>query len=379
MVETWELRARFARALGAAYGRTVPAYDTLVEVADEINADFAVRNPADAELRGGLTRITVERHGEIRLGGPTELRQAAILFSGFGMHPVGCYDLRAAPDPAPVVSTGFRPVDPIELARNPFGMFTSMLTTADRRFFDCDLQHRLENVLAARAVFPTELLHLAALAAEEGGLTAPTAERFVALAATAFAPSDAAADRSWLSALDRVAPVAADLGGRTGVRVAHLAPRVFDIDELCRRSARHGLRTIDDTDRRPARGGQDVLLRRVSFGAAGTPGGVLVAESRGIALTPRGRALYDNPARGVDEFPQTKAELEAGELAYFTHRRTGDGHVAEPILYEDFAPMPAGSGPDHLAWLSETLGRAVHDPFTLYRQQQDHSRERTAS
>ncbi|OUS94010.1 2-oxoadipate dioxygenase/decarboxylase family protein [Rhodococcus sp. NCIMB 12038] len=376
MVETWELRARFARALGAAYGRTVPAYVTLVEVADEVNADFAARNPAEAERRGGLARITVERHGAIHLGGPTELRQAAILFSGFGMHPVGCYDRRDAPEPAPVVSMVFRPVDPIELARNPFGMLASMLTTADRRFFDSDLQHRLENVLAARTVFPTELLHLAALATEEGGLTAPTAERFVALAATAFAPSDTAADRSWLSALERVAPVAADLGGRTGVRVVHLAPRVFDLDELCRRSARHGLRTIDGTDR-PRAGDPDVLVRRVSFGAAGTPGGVLVAESRGIALTPEGRALY--ATHGADECPQTEAELETGGLAYFTHRRTGDGHVAEPILYEDFPPMPVDSGPDHLPWLSETLGRAVHDPFTLYRQQQDHSRERTAS
>ena len=376
MVETWELRARFARALGAAYSRTVPAYDTLAEVADEVNADFAARNPADAERRGGLARVTVERHGAIRLGGPTELRQAAILFSGFGMHPVGCYDRRDAPDPKPVVSTVFRPVDPIELARNPFGMLASMLTTDDRRFFDSDLQHRLENVLAARSVFPTELLHLAALATEEGGLTAPTAERFVALAATAFAPSDTAADRSWLSALERVAPVAAGLGGRTGVRVVHLAPRVFDLDELCGRAARHGLRRIDGTDHLRA-GGPDVLVRRVSFGAAGTPGGVLVAESRGIALTPEGRALY--AAHGADEFPQTEAELEAQGLAYFAHRRTGDGHVVEPILYEDFPPIPVDSGPDHLPWLSETLGRAVHDPFTLYRQQQHHSRERTAS
>ncbi|WP_442972544.1 2-oxoadipate dioxygenase/decarboxylase family protein [Rhodococcus sp. JS3073] len=173
MVETWELRSRFAGALAASYGREVPAYNTLVDVAGAVNADFAARNPADAERRGGLARVTAERRGAIRLGGPTELRQAAILFAGFGMHPVGCYDLRGASAPAPVVSTAFRPVDPIELARNPFGMCTSMLTTADRRFFDCDRQHRLENALAARTVFPTELLHLAALATEEGGLTPP--------------------------------------------------------------------------------------------------------------------------------------------------------------------------------------------------------------
>ena len=392
MVETWELRARFARVLAAMYGREVPAYDTLVDVAGAVNADFAARNPADAERRGGLARIPSERRGAIRLGGPTELRQAAILFAGFGMHPVGCYDLRDAPAPEPVVSTAFRPVDPIELGRNPFGMFTSMLTTADRRFFDCDRQRRLENVLAARTVFPTEVLHLATLATEEGGLTAPTAERFVALAATAFASSDTAADRSWHAELERISPVAADIGGRTNVRIVHLAPRVFDLDDLRLHSARRGLTMIDRIQGAPAWSGPDVLLRKASFRAVGEPGGVVVAESRGvvvaesrgIALTPDGRELYDrladaDSARWDREFPRTEAQLEASGLAYFNHRLSGDEHVAEPILYEDYLPVAVDSGPDHLPWLAETLGRPVHDPFTLYRQQQDRTRERTAS
>ncbi|MDV7089189.1 VOC family protein [Rhodococcus opacus] len=408
MVETWELRARFARVLAAMYGREVPAYDTLVDVAGAVNADFAARNPADAQRRGGLARITSERRGAIRLGGPTELRQAAILFAGFGMHPVGFYDLRDAPAPEPVVSTAFRPVDPIELGRNPFGMFTSMLTTADRRFFDCDRQRRLENVLAARTVFPTEVLHLAALATEEGGLTAPTAERFVALAATAFASSDTAADRSWHAELERISPVAADIGGRTSVRIVHLAPRVFDLDDLRLHSARRGLTMIDRIQGPPAWSGPDVLLRQASFRAVGEPGevvvaesrgvvvaesrgvvvaesrGVVVAESRGIALTPDGRELYDrladaDSARWERGFPRTEAELEASGLAYFNHRRSGEEHVAEPIPYEDYLPVAVDSGPDHLPWLAETLGRPVHDPFTLYRQQQDRTRERTAS
>lgn len=384
MVETWELRARFARALAATYGREVPAYDTLAEVAGAVNADFAARHPADAERCGGLARITSERRGTIRLGGPAELRQAAILFAGFGMHPVGCYDLRDAPAPAPVVSTAFRPVDPIELARNPFGMFTSMLTTADRRFFDSDRQRRLENVLAARTVFPTEVLHLAALATEEGGLTAPTAERFVVLAATAFASPDTAADRSWHAELERISPVAADIGGRTSVRVVHLAPRVFDLDDLRLRAARRGLTMIGRIQGPPAWGGPDVLQRQASFRAAGEPRGVVVAESRGIALTPEGRELCDrladaDSARWEREFPRTEAELEASGLAYFSHRLSGEEDVAEPILYEDYLPVAVDSGPDHLPWLAETLGRPVHDPFTLYRQQQDRTRERTAS
>ncbi len=41
--------------------------------------------------------------------------------------------------------------------------------------------------------------------------------------------------------------------------------------------------------------------------------------------------------------------------------------------------VAVGAGLDDLPWLAETLGRPVHDPFTLYRQQQDRTRERTAS
>ncbi|MFC9550993.1 2-oxoadipate dioxygenase/decarboxylase family protein [Rhodococcus sp. NPDC056960] len=384
MVETWELRDRFARALAATYGREVPAYGVLVEVADAVNADFAARTPADAERFGGLSRVAAERRGAIRLAGPAELRQAAILFAGFGMHPVGCYDRRDASTPAPVVATTFRPVDPMELARNPFGMFASMLVTADRRFFGADLQRRVENLLAARTVFSTELLHLAALAAEEGGLTAPSAERFVALAATVFDPQQSAADRSWHVRLRQASPVAAAIGGRTGVPVVHLAPRVFDLDDLCARSAERGLATIDGAACPPARRRLDVLVRHASFHALADPDRIVVAESRGVALTPEGRELFDRPADAdaadaEREFPRTDAELEARGFAYFTHRRVGGERVREPIVYEDYLPV-GGGGPDHhLRWLAETLGRPVTNPFTLYRRQQDATRERTAS
>ena len=51
----------------------------------------------------------------------------------------------------PVVSTAFRPIDAIELDRNPFRVFTSMLATADARFFAADLRARVET-LPRRAV-----------------------------------------------------------------------------------------------------------------------------------------------------------------------------------------------------------------------------------
>ena len=87
------------------------------------------------------------------------------------MHPVGFYDLRdASKSSVPVVSTAFRPIDPEELARNPFRVFTSMLAHDDRRFFDEETQQQLEAFIGARTLFPDELLDLADRTAQEGEL-----------------------------------------------------------------------------------------------------------------------------------------------------------------------------------------------------------------
>lgn len=155
MISQWQLRAAFAQRLSDMYGREVPAYTTLVEVSREVNEDVLRTQGADAERLGSISRVTAERHGAIRVGTPEELRQVARIFGALGMHPVGFYDLReAAASAVPVVSTAFRPVDGEELARNPFRVFTSMLTPADPRFFDPELRARLENFLAGRQLFP---------------------------------------------------------------------------------------------------------------------------------------------------------------------------------------------------------------------------------
>ncbi|MFE0420384.1 2-oxoadipate dioxygenase/decarboxylase family protein, partial [Streptomyces tendae] len=145
MIPQWQLRAAFAQRLSDMYGREVPAYTTLVEVSHEVNEDVLRELGADAERFGSISRVTAERHGAIRLGTPRELHQAGRIFGALGMHPVGFYDLRSAASSAvPVVSTAFRPIEAEELARNPFRMFTSVLTTDDPRFFDADLRARLE-------------------------------------------------------------------------------------------------------------------------------------------------------------------------------------------------------------------------------------------
>ncbi|MFK8845357.1 2-oxoadipate dioxygenase/decarboxylase family protein [Streptomyces sp. Ac-502] len=309
MIPTWRLRAAFARRLSVMYGAEVPAYTTLLEVTGEVNDEVARRDP-DAGRLGGIERVAAERHGAIRVGTPRELRQAGQVFAALGMRPVGFYDLRDATTSAvPVVSTAFRPVEPEELDRNPFRVFTSMLTTADRRFFDAGLQARLETFLDRRTLFPPELLTLAERADREHGLAPEQAERFLTLAVAAFELSPEPVDRTWYRELARISAVAADIGGVTSTHVNHLTPRVLDIDALYRRMADRGITMIDEIQGPPRWDGPDVLLRQTSFRALDEPrtfrepdGSVTTGalrvrfgevEARGIALSRTGRARYD--------------------------------------------------------------------------------------
>ena len=213
-----------------------------MEVSQEVNQDVLAARGGDAERLGSIGRVTAERHGAIRVGTPQELQQVARIFGALGMRPVGFYDLREAAAALPVVSTAFRPVDGEELERNPFRVFTSLLTPADPRFFDRDLRARLETFLADRELFPPELLALADRAEGEQELPGPDAERFLELAVQAFELAPEPVDQAWYRTLERVSAVAADIGGVGSTHLNHLTPRVLDIDELYRRMTARGSR-----------------------------------------------------------------------------------------------------------------------------------------
>jgi uncharacterized glyoxalase superfamily metalloenzyme YdcJ len=396
-VQTWELRARFATALSRMYGAEVPAYHTLVDVSTEVNRDRA----RDDRL-GSLERVTAERHGAIRVGSPRELADVADLLSAFGMYPVGYYDLREAASPVPVVSTAFRPIDAVELDRNPFRVFTSMLATADARFFDSDLRDRVDRFVGARQLFDPELIADARLIASAGGAAIDRADDFVDRATAAFALSREPIDTSWYAELSRVSAVAADIAGVASTHINHLTPRVLDIDELYQRMVAKGIVMIDAIQGPPRWAGPDVLLRQTSFRALAEPrrfrdsagtvteGSLRVrfgeVEARGVALTRKGRERYDaamatpDPAAAWgDYFPATDAELANQGLAYY---RGGD--PAKPVVYEDFLPASAAgifrsnldrdsdtvTTPDEsgygLDWMAGAMGHHVHDPYDLY-------------
>lgn len=448
--ELWELRAEFAIQLSRMYGEEVPAYNTLVDVSVEVNRDFMERNGADAERLGTIERVTAERHGAIRVGSPQEMSQVARVFAGFGMYPVGFYDLRdASTSSVPVVSTAFRPTDPTELARNPFRVFTSMLAADDPRFFTDDQQRRLQEFIGTRELFPEELLVVADKAAKQGGLEETEAVQLLDLATGAFKLSDDPVDYAWYKELEEVSAVAADIGGVTSTHINHLTPRVLDIDDLYHRMESLGVTMIDEVQGPPAWQGPDILLRQTSFRALGEdrnftfedgtvgPGELRVrfgeVEQRGIALTPKGRELYDHMLAETDRrlnlhggvrtdvarqvwsenLPDTERGLALEGLAYFTYRLADDIDeaslselpenstlasllqsdivVAEPIVYEDFLPRSAAGifqsnltdqgtrddalqGTDYdIDVMSEIVGRSIADPNELYQQQEEAS------
>jgi uncharacterized glyoxalase superfamily metalloenzyme YdcJ len=211
------------------------------------------------------------------------------------------------------------------------------------------------------------------------------------------------------------------------------------------------VRMIDEIQGPPRWHGPDVLLRQTSFRALAEPRAFREAdgqitqgelrvrfgevEARGIALTPRGRDLYDRLVAEVDRrlaatpersrqdvaadvwasgLPDTEIELARRDLAFFTFRpaeRAADGSrpprelvrlldggwlVAEPIVYEDFLPRSAagifasnltdrgemdasqGGAPRDADWLSEAIGRPIRVPEEVYAAQRAESLTRAA-
>lgn len=389
-----ELRAAFARQLSRMYALEVPAYQTLVDVCLDINREAVTSGAYDGSV-GSIGRITEERHGAIRVGGPAELRDIARLFALLGMEPVGFYDLReASARSVPVVSTAFRPVEGHDLDRNAFRVFTSMLVPADRRFFDAGTTRALEDHVAARDLLSPALREAMAAAEARGGVPRHEADDFVALAVRPFELDRDPLDAAWYDHLATVSSVAADIGAEPGTHINHLTPRVLDIDELYRRMQALGITMIDRIQGPPRTDGPLVLLRQTSFRALDEvramrqgDGSVVdrplrvrfgEVEARGTALTPAGRQRYDELLAAADAalqqtpdatyqqvaeplfttgLPADDLGLARERLAYhhYTAARPwtgGDtvsfdalldgGHLeVAPIVYEDFLPRSA--------------------------------------
>ncbi|WNW14016.1 VOC family protein [Pseudomonas sp. DTU_2021_1001937_2_SI_NGA_ILE_001] len=435
-----EIRASFSRAMSQMYQQEVPLYGTLMELVAETNQGVLANQPAVAESlqrTGEIERLDMERHGAIRVGTPAELATLARLFAVMGMQPVGYYDL--TPAGVPVHSTAFRAVHEDALQVSPFRVFTSLLRL--ELIGDAQLRAFAEQVLAKRSIFTPRVLELIEQSERDGGLNASDAEAFVQQALETFRWHSTAtvslAEYQQLLAQHRLI---ADVVAFRGPHINHLTPRTLDIDTVQSGMPRKGI-TPKAVVEGPPRRQHPILLRQTSFKALQEPitfVGQGVSESgshsarfgeieqRGAALTPRGRALYDqllnvardelgefpNEANSVryaellektfKDFPDDLDSMRRQDLAYFRYFPTAKGiaagsagqpakdlegliaagHIAfEPLVYEDFLPVSAAGifqsnlgddaqahyqGNSNREQFQQALGRETIDELALY-------------
>jgi uncharacterized glyoxalase superfamily metalloenzyme YdcJ len=433
-----EIRSLFAQAMSDMYRTEVPLYGALMELVAKVNAETLA---ADPELEARLTRnqerarLDQERHGAIRVGSAGELSMLRRLFAVMGMSPVGYYDLSVAG--VPVHSTAFRPVTAEALARNPFRVFTSLLRL--ELIEDATLRAQAESILAQRDIFTDGTRALIAQRERDGGLDAEDARRFVTGALETFRwHGDATVSHATYHALHDAHRLIADVVSFRGPHINHLTPRTLDIDAAQAAMQAGGIAAKAVIEGPPTRA-VPILLRQTSFKALeepvafpadqGSELGTHTArfgeiEQRGLALKPKGRALYDQllaQAREVDgagstdgdyatrlaaafkQFPDDLDILRREGLGYFRYALTEAGErlpaherdqpaealivaglaTADPIVYEDFLPVSAagifqsnlGGGEQHAYAAHESrsefeaaMGKIVLNEFEIYEQ-----------
>jgi uncharacterized glyoxalase superfamily metalloenzyme YdcJ len=435
-VSSDEIRSLFAQAMSDMYRNEVPLYGALMELVAEVNAQTLAADPAlEAQLARSSerARLDQERHGAIRVGSADELATLRRLFAVMGMQPVGYYDLSVAG--VPVHSTAFRPVTAGALAYNPFRVFTSLLRL--ELIEDDALRAQAETILEARDIFSEGARALIGQCERDGGLGEADARRFVVEALETFRwHGDALVSQATYHALHAAHRLIADVVSFRGPHINHLTPRTLDIDAAQREMQRRGM-AAKAVIEGPPRRAVPILLRQTSFkaleetvvfpGDGGSEPGTHTArfgeiEQRGLALTPKGRALYDqllDQARAVDgagstgedyatglarafePFPDDLDTLRREGLGYFRYALTDRGGAlsaaeralpaealiaaglatADPIVYEDFLPVSAagifqsnlGGGEQQAYEAHESrtdfeaaLGARVHDEFALY-------------
>lgn len=435
-----EIRENFSQAMSAMYQQEVPQYGTLLELVADVNLAVLEQYPQLHEQLANadeLARLNVERHGAIRVGSAEELSTLRRMFAIMGMYPVSYYDLSQAG--VPVHSTAFRPVEDAALARNPFRVFTSLLRL--ELIENHALREKAANILAKRDIFTPRCRELIALHEEQGCFTASQGKEFVREALETFRwHRHATVDQETYQALHNEHRLIADVVCFPGCHINHLTPRTLDIDRVQQLMSEYGIEPkilIEGPPRREV----PILLRQTSFKAleepvlfAGEHRGTHTArfgeiEQRGVALTPKGRALYDSllteAGTGKDNvshqhhlaemfkgFPDSEMFLRRQELAYFRYRLTpaGEAHrqafrpgddpqpliergwlVVQPITYEDFLPVSAAGifqsnlgnetqarshGNSSKTAFEAALGCAVLDEFQLYQAAEERSKRR---
>ncbi|KAI7281149.1 hypothetical protein KC345_g4323 [Hortaea werneckii] len=395
------LRTAFALAMSEMYRREVPQYGDLVQIVKKVNDDVLAKSPRDVKDASTM-RLSLERHGAIRVGTPDELRTIRRIFELLGMRAVEYYDLSVAG--LPMHATAFRPVDSAALDENPFRVFTTLLRPELLRSMEA--RELALTLLSQREVFTEDLKELLDVADRQGGrLTEQQAEVFILQALLTFSwrPVAAATHEQYMM-LNAEHPILADISCFRSIHINHLTPRTLDISAAQIAMKQAGLQAKCSVEGPPARK-HPILLRQTSFLALEEsvlfPDPAVVAkeftqghhkarfgeiEQRGAAVTPAGRSFYDQlhvkamacAAKTSDQsskesviaqvfqgFPDDWEQLRKQGLVYCEYKCSADlsqrpfeasqsdsavlldrlveqGVIeALPITYEDFLPFSA--------------------------------------
>ncbi|MPQ87148.1 VOC family protein [Pseudomonas sp. MAFF 730085] len=437
------IRKAFSKAMSDMYRDEVPLYGALMELVTATNAHALENDSALArqlQRTAEIERLGMERHGAIRLGSAEELATISRLFAVMGMQPVGYYDL--TPAGVPVHSTAFRAVHERALQASPFRVFTSLLRL--ELIENPQLRAFAESVLAKRKIFTPGALALIEQAERHGGLNTTQADEFVRQALETFRwHPTATVTSAQYQQLSNQHRLVADVVAFKGPHINHLTPRTLDIDHVQAAMPGKGI-TPKAVIEGPPRRHCPILLRQTSFKALDEPIAFTDAqgshsarfgeiEQRGVALTPKGRALYDqllNAARDelgafpteanaahyvhlleahFEAFPDTHTQMREQGLAYFRYFATEQGLAArgqanqpqtldaliaaghvdvEPLVYEDFLPVSAAgifqsnlgdaaqshyAANSNQAEFEQALGRKTIDELQLYGETQQRS------
>jgi uncharacterized glyoxalase superfamily metalloenzyme YdcJ len=307
VISSNELRVKFSQAMSEMYRKEVPLYGTLLDLVANVNQQVLEQQPQlknSLKITGSLNCISEERHGAIRLGRPDELFTMRRLLSIFGMYPVAYYDLSEAG--IPVHSTAFRPIETTALSMNPFRIFTSLLRTD--LLTDEALRKKAESVLASREIFSPKLKAFINQAEDQKGITSNDVDSFIKEAINIFRWHDEALiDIQLYDQLCAAHRLVADVVSFKGPHINHLTPATLDIDDVQRLMPEYHIPPKAVIEGPPPRS-CPILLRQTSFKALEEPVKFLhegeyvngshtarfgEIEQRGIALTPKGQALYD--------------------------------------------------------------------------------------
>lgn len=302
----FEIRKLVARGFSAMYGGELPEYNRFILPVKESNLAQLERRP---DPHVNQATLMEEKHGAIRVPGPTEMRIVTRIFAVMGMFPVEFYDMTIlGAKSLPMTATAFRATDQ-SIDESAFRMFCSMLhADSIPASVRAEVLAELEKNRELFPKFSDELRAMLAQAERDGGLDAADATRIAALVVDAFSMhKEKVVNFALYSRLRKISDPLADIVLESPV-LNHLTPRALDIEDAVDKLDRAGIPMQTVIQGPPIRhDGVPIQLNQIARIAAGED--VFAALDPAVLTT--SESDHDSLAEAKSNAP--RLELHKGE------------------------------------------------------------------